>query len=197
MSSCGLRCTLCWFRCCCASVRRYRVFHHFMGAVITGQEGDSRPRVARGAAQEQVSKGRDMAGAFDQAAITDHLFRVQQAVGPVAIGNTVHAGEVIGREYGTEAARKRMTSLIDQFSRPAGKTDPKPETDTSNTDASTKSDEPKVFSGPQPGEKIPGFKVAGVYDDQAGKEFDWVEQTDGKPLVMIIVHKLTRPSAAV
>jgi len=99
---------------------------------------------------------------------------------------------VIAREYGTEPARKRMQGLIDTFSKPAAKS----ESDTPKTDPA-KAKQPEVYSGPQPGEKLPGFKVAGVYDKLAGKEFDWVKQTDGKPLVLIIVHKLTRPGLAV
>ena len=47
------------------------------------------------------------------------------------------------------------------------------------------------------GEKLPAFKVAGVYDDQAGKELDFVIAAGEKPILLIFVHKLTRPSAAV
>ena len=54
-------------------------------------------------------------------------------------------------------------------------------------------DEP-VFSGPQPGEKLPPFTVKGVYDDAAGQPLDFVTQADGKPLVLVFVHQLTRPS---
>lgn len=53
-----------------------------------------------------------------------------------------------------------------------------------------------VFSGPQAGEKIMSFKVAGVYGDDAGKEIDFVKRADGKPVVLIFNHKLTRPGAA-
>jgi hypothetical protein len=55
-------------------------------------------------------------------------------------------------------------------------------------------DEP-LFSGPQVGEKLTPFKVLGVYDQQAGKEVDFVAAADGKPLLLIFVHDLTRPSA--
>lgn len=55
--------------------------------------------------------------------------------------------------------------------------------------------EDKVFSGPQVGEKLPGFKVRGVYD-HAGKDLDFVKQANGKPLVLLFVHELNRPSAA-
>lgn len=58
-------------------------------------------------------------------------------------------------------------------------------------------DDEKVFSGPQKGEKLTGFKVLGVYDDLAGKELDFVARADGKPIVFVFVHTLTRPSMAV
>lgn len=54
-------------------------------------------------------------------------------------------------------------------------------------------EEDKVFSGPQPGEKLPALPLTGVYDDQAGKEFDPVADADGKPLLVVFVHKITRP----
>ena len=37
---------------------------------------------------------------IDQAALADHLVRMQQAMGPVAIGDTLHAGKVIGGKNG-------------------------------------------------------------------------------------------------
>jgi hypothetical protein len=52
----------------------------------------------------------------------------------------------------------------------------------------------QVFSGPQPGEELTAFTVAGVYDDE-GKDLDFVAQADGKPLLLIFVHQVTRPSA--
>ncbi len=58
-----------------------------------------------------------------------------------------------------------------------------------------RADEP-VFSGPQPGERLVGFEVQGVFDDQAGKRFDLVKQAGGKPIVLVFVHKVTRPSIA-
>jgi hypothetical protein len=51
-----------------------------------------------------------------------------------------------------------------------------------------------VFSGPQPGEKLPPFKVQGVLGDSAGKELDFVPAADGKPLVLIFVHDVNRQS---
>lgn len=56
-------------------------------------------------------------------------------------------------------------------------------------------DEP-IFSGPQPGEPLPGLRVRGVFDGAAGKEFDFVAQAAGKPIVLIFVHDATRPSIA-
>jgi hypothetical protein len=53
---------------------------------------------------------------------------------------------------------------------------------------------PKVFSGPQKGEKLSALKVVGVYDELAGKEIDFVGEVGDKPALIIFVHKLTRPS---
>ncbi len=50
-----------------------------------------------------------------------------------------------------------------------------------------------VFSGPQVGETLPPFNATGVFGDLAGKEFDLIERADGKPVVLIFVHALTRP----
>jgi hypothetical protein len=60
-----------------------------------------------------------------------------------------------------------------------------------------RADEENVFSGPQKGEKLTGFKVLGVHDDLAGKELDLVARAEGKPLVLVFVHTPTRPSMAV
>ena len=57
-----------------------------------------------------------------------------------------------------------------------------------------KKEEKKVFSGPQVGEKIVSFKMIGVYDKLSGKTIDIVKQADGKPILIVFVHKLTRPS---
>jgi hypothetical protein len=54
-----------------------------------------------------------------------------------------------------------------------------------------------VFSGPQPGEKLPGFTMRGVFDDAAGKESDPVADAGKRPVVLVFVHELTRPSLAV
>lgn len=54
----------------------------------------------------------------------------------------------------------------------------------------------KLFSGPQPGEKLPSFKVRGVFDDDAGKDLDFVKKAAGKPIVLVFVHDVNRPSVA-
>lgn len=51
-----------------------------------------------------------------------------------------------------------------------------------------------VFSGPQAGEKLPVFKIRGVFDPDAGKELDFVAAAKGKPLVLVFVHDLNRQS---
>jgi hypothetical protein len=50
------------------------------------------------------------------------------------------------------------------------------------------------FSGPQVGEKLNSFKVRGVFDDEAGKDLDFVGQAEGKPIVLIFVHDVNRQS---
>ncbi len=60
--------------------------------------------------------------------------------------------------------------------------------------ASGQEEDKAVFSGPQKGEPLLPFKVMGVYDDVAGKELDFVAEASGKPLMLVFVHKLTRPS---
>lgn len=57
--------------------------------------------------------------------------------------------------------------------------------------------EDRIFSGPQPGEKIVPFKFRGVFDDAAGQEIDPVTAAKGDPLLLIFVHELTRPSVGV
>jgi hypothetical protein len=51
----------------------------------------------------------------------------------------------------------------------------------------------ELFSGPQVGEKMPSFKVRGVLGNE-GKELDFVTQADGKPIVLVFVHDVNRPS---
>jgi hypothetical protein len=55
----------------------------------------------------------------------------------------------------------------------------------------------EIFSGPQVGEELAGFKALGAYDNQAGKEIDLVEEAAGKPILLVFMHDpATRPSAA-
>jgi hypothetical protein len=56
--------------------------------------------------------------------------------------------------------------------------------------------EKKIFSGPQVGEKLPPLTVLGVFEDQKGKELDLVKLAGEKPMMVVFVHKLTRPSVA-
>ena len=57
-------------------------------------------------------------------------------------------------------------------------------------------DEP-IFSGPQVGEKLASFKVKGIYDDDAGKELDYIKKSAGKTMFVVFVHETTRPSLGV
>jgi hypothetical protein len=52
----------------------------------------------------------------------------------------------------------------------------------------------QIFSGPQVGEKLPSFKVRGAFDDDAGKDLDFVAKANGKPIVLIFVHDVNRQS---
>ncbi|MEX2171496.1 MAG: hypothetical protein WD851_19410 [Pirellulales bacterium] len=62
--------------------------------------------------------------------------------------------------------------------------------ETTPTDAQ----EEAIFSGPQIGEKLPPLPVSGVFDDAAGKELDFVQTADGKPIVLVFLHEMNRPS---
>lgn len=55
-------------------------------------------------------------------------------------------------------------------------------------------EEAQEFSGPQVGEQVTPLTVRGVLGPQAGKELDLVKEADGKPLVIVFVSELTRPS---
>ena len=52
----------------------------------------------------------------------------------------------------------------------------------------------QIFSGPQVGEKLPPFTVRGVLDPDAGKDLDFVTAAKGKPVVLVFVHEVNRPS---
>ncbi len=49
------------------------------------------------------------------------------------------------------------------------------------------------LSGPQPGEKASAFKV---FDVASRKETDYVAEGKGAPAVLVFIHELTRPAAA-
>lgn len=50
----------------------------------------------------------------------------------------------------------------------------------------------KVFSGPQPGEKITPFKVFATTGPSKGKEVDYVAEFKGGPSVVVFVHAIER-----
>jgi hypothetical protein len=52
--------------------------------------------------------------------------------------------------------------------------------------------DPKL-SGPQPGEKMPGFRV---FDVGSRQEADYIGDGKGAPAVLVFIHELTRPGAA-
>lgn len=54
--------------------------------------------------------------------------------------------------------------------------------------------EEEVFSGPQVGEPLTPFLARYVLGEHANTEFDLVKQADGKPIAIIFVHNVTRPS---
>lgn len=65
--------------------------------------------------------------------------------------------------------------------------------ETPEPEAKSKEKKEELFSGPQVGEKLPAFKVKGVLGSE-GKELDFVTQAAGKPIVLIFVHDVNRPS---
>ena len=52
----------------------------------------------------------------------------------------------------------------------------------------------KVFSGPQPGEPLVAFDVQYAFGEKAGKTMDPLKAAGEKPILLIFVHQLTRPS---
>jgi hypothetical protein len=70
------------------------------------------------------------------------------------------------------------------------------ERDVSAWDAATSSGQPAepVFSGPQVGEKLPPLPLRGVFDEDAGKNLDFVTAAAGKPIVLVFVHEINRPT---
>ncbi|MBI4663487.1 MAG: hypothetical protein HY735_32195 [Verrucomicrobia bacterium] len=61
--------------------------------------------------------------------------------------------------------------------------------------ASTSLAQDRVFSGPQPGEKITPFKVVEVRGPTAGKERDLVAENNGAPTALVFVHGIERSMA--
>src|SRR5438046_63698 len=57
-----------------------------------------------------------------------------------------------------------------------------------------RADEP-VFSGPQLGEKLTPFKVQGALGPAAGKQFEFLAELKGAPMVLVFVLDLTRPAS--
>jgi hypothetical protein len=49
-----------------------------------------------------------------------------------------------------------------------------------------------IYSGPQVGERMSGFKVRGLFDANAGKTIDFVAQAAGKPIVLVFIHDANR-----
>ena len=48
------------------------------------------------------------------------------------------------------------------------------------------SEENRIFSGPQPGEKLPALTVTGIDGELEGQTYDITAETDGKPLVLFL-----------
>lgn len=51
-----------------------------------------------------------------------------------------------------------------------------------------------VPSGPMVGDKLPEFKVLGFSGPSEGKEFELVKGAKDKPILVVVVHKITRPA---
>ena len=93
-----------------------------MGAVVAGQESDPGPGVTGGATEIETGHRGCVATAIDQAALANHLVRVEQAVGPIAVRNSLHTGEVIRGENGLilnqfPEIRHMNTDVVDHFFR--------------------------------------------------------------------------------
>ena len=56
-------------------------------------------------------------------------------------------------------------------------------------------DEPQ-FSGPQVGEKLSPFQARDVFGEKAGEDIDVLADVRDSPLLLVFVHKVTRPSVA-
>ena len=49
-----------------------------------------------------------------------------------------------------------------------------------------KSDEKRLFSGPQPGEKLPPLKATSIREETEGETFDFIAKADGQPLILLL-----------
>ena len=58
---------------------------------------------------------------------------------------------------------------------------------------STTAEDDPVFSGPQVGEKLPPFKIQNVLAESA-QDVDLISQAKGKPVLIVFIHKRTRPA---
>ncbi len=59
--------------------------------------------------------------------------------------------------------------------------------------AAVAADDEEVFSGPQPGERVPPLTVRNVFEDPA-VDFDPVANAKNGPLLLVFVHKRERPA---
>ena len=55
-------------------------------------------------------------------------------------------------------------------------------------------EKPAEFSGPQVGEKLTPFVSKTVLGGEAGKELDLVKSAAGKPVLIVFVHEVNRPT---
>lgn len=59
--------------------------------------------------------------------------------------------------------------------------------------AAVHADEEPVFSGPQPGEKLPPLQVRDVLAEEV-TDVDLIKKANGKPVVLVFFHQRTRPA---
>ena len=55
--------------------------------------------------------------------------------------------------------------------------------------------EDQIFSGPQTGEKLGDLNVRLAYGDVRGRQVDFVQMAQGRPIVLVLVHGANRPAA--
>ena len=71
-----------------------------MRAIVTGKKGDTGAGVTGSTAEVQVLYWSRVSGIVYQAAIADHLIRMQQPMCPVAVGDTLHTGKMVRGKNG-------------------------------------------------------------------------------------------------